>query len=298
MNPDRKSNNKSKNIFIIALLCIFLSLSISFIRYYFSDPYENVKGELQFLLVVAGSFLSLAILFSHQLVKILSLLRKLTTNTKIAWIVILLSTQLTIASICYWIYYKNPNLYVLADEIQNRYLEIAHSNTENEIKKIEGLNDDVVNELKMLKYIEQNEASLIKSSDGNLIVNDSIYIVKELAFSPPGNDEDKMTIKIYTKRDLEFIMFLFVKLEPFEIAIEKRISLLEKKVAAIQNELDQVKSDSAENRWGYLYFLSYYFREQIQPMTKMLITFDFIKYIIWILLSLAIPSLSIKSSTA
>lgn len=210
-------------------------------------------------------------------IKFFTIVRKLKYINKNNVFSFLLVLQLLLSCFCYWSYSKNPTLYVLADEIEKRHFEIARTDAENDIREIESLHNEVDSRLKVFNYIKHNQNSFLQSNDGNLMVNDSLYIVKERVLPFPGDKEEKMTIKVYSRHNLTFLLFLFTKFESLGAAIPREIERLELESKEIKHNIQKTKISLNEKRWSFLYFLSYYFRNQLQPMTLTLMAIFYVQ---------------------
>jgi hypothetical protein len=292
MNSNQKGNKKPY-VRDIGVLLFMLALFVFGLL--LTDVREHLLGGSStawisfILLILSQVVIFILVRYGQNIVKGLTNLQILAANKKVLWLVILIVIQFTLASISYWAYYKNPKLFVLADEIENRHLEILKMERDIEANNIKTVNGKVQTRLELFKYIKENEGSFIKSKDGKLFLNDSLYVIVENPLHIPGG-QDEMTMLFYSKSNLESIGFLYCMSGPFEIAIQNEINRMERESTLIQNRLKDVNSKLSDQRWGYLYFLSYYFREQLQPMSSILIIIQFLKYLVWFLLTTFIAS--------
>jgi hypothetical protein len=201
----------------------------------------------------------------------------------------LIVLQIALASLSYSIYYYNPELYVVGDEIENRYIQITKSKRENELKYVKEFDSNATKDITLLKYLRNSIHTFNRSSDSVLAQNDSLLIAFEYPLPPPGGDET-MVMKVYTKHDLAHISTFYSRVDPLDTVLTKNIEELQRKAALIRNDLIEISVNENDFRWSYLHFLSYYFREQLQAMSSLLIIIDAVKYSVWLAISLLFSS--------
>lgn len=286
---------------IIPGLMISIGFYFLLIPMIYLDPYEEMGPGWY---VLSGIFLTTALIafivtYRQTLERVLSKVQTLSKSRVIVSLITLFVFQIALASICYWIYYKNPKLYVIGDEIEKRYVEMTKTKTENELNDIEKFKSNVRTDLELLKYLSEVEKSFVSSSDGQLLVNDSLYIAIELHKEVPGGEPVEV-MKIYTKWNLSKIATFYSEKEIFKIVIQNQIKKLERKASLIQDDLNEISIKSNDYKWSYIHFLSYYFRQQVQPMSLFLIIFDFVKIFVWVVMGslFTIPLLKPKTSVS
>lgn len=196
--------------------------------------------------------------------------------------------QISIASLSYWIYYTDPKLYVLSDEIESRYIEITKSQRDDRLKSVKEFENNTNSDIRILNYL-RDSTNTFKGNGGLMLVNDSLFIVVEYPFYPPGGDPS-MAMKIYSKNDLIYLTTFYSAAQPVKIAIDDNMKRLKDKATLIQSDLKEISVDSNDYRWSYIHFLSYYFREQLQAMSPFLILIDVAKYLVWLAISLLLSS--------
>ena len=265
---------------IIVLFIILAALCMPVIAIYRNESHPEIDSRL-YILIGIVSIAFLLVLFARYrqtIERIAQFILGIARIKKIFWLIILGGVQVLLASVCYWAYYNNPKLYVIADEIKNGYVEITETNRVNELNYYNEYHKEVAEELKVFKYLEKNQHTFIKSSDGNLFVNDSLYVL--FAEYPGREGVMQRFVKLYTKKNLRNLKTHFVVIGDYTLdsVIQSQIEYLEKKMASISNSLADLSIHSSELKWSYLHFLSYYFREQLQAMSPILILIDFIKY--------------------
>lgn len=272
-------------IIFLTILVILVALLISNVDAYQADPYRKLPG---LYIVPAIILVTLLVVFflrqKEQITKAVSKVTTLATNRKIAWLSLLFTMQIILASLCYWIYYNNPKLYVIGDEIERRYVEITEAESKKEFQNIKRFDEDVANDLNFLRYFKQNKQSFKQSTDGNLLANDSVLVFFSFIVSPPGGHGTR-AMKVYDKTGLVNIANFNISPGEIETAVQEAITELEKKASLIRNDLIKIRNGN-DYRWSYIQFLSYFFREQLQAMSVFLILLDFGKYLIWFSISL------------
>lgn len=257
------------------------------------DPYgEEIASTLKvWIIIIIPAALILFMRNRQSVEKFATYLENVRRNKKLRWLIILLTMQITFATICYHIYSNNPKVYVLGDEIEQRRIEIARANNENESQYVKDFDTKINDELTFLKYLEKNLGSFIKSSDGNIYTNDSLCIVFEYPFDPPGGGStSSMILHVYTKKSLNHIKTIHLRREEIDIALQMEIGRLERRASLITNHLEEIKSQSNDFRWTYFQFLNYYFKEQLQAMSTFLMVMDNLKLLLWVPITILISS--------
>jgi hypothetical protein len=275
---------------IVLFLVIAFSFIFAFIQFHRTDPYEELGPGLPILLSIVCITFLVVLFLRHKgtIKKIVSGVQTLGRNRIIIWLVILLTAQIAIASLSYWIYYSDSKLYVLSDEIERRYVEITKSQRDDRLKNVKEFESNINSDIQILDYL-QDSTNTFKGSGGLISVNDSLLIAVEYPFYPPGGDPS-MAMKIYSKNNLIYLTTFYSAAQPIKVAIEDNMKRLKGKATLIQNDLREISHDSSDYRWSYIHFLSYYFREQLQAMSPFLIVIDVVKYLVWLAISLLLSS--------
>ncbi|HCZ34975.1 MAG TPA: hypothetical protein DHV26_03520 [Cytophagales bacterium] len=275
---------------VVLFLVIIFALTFPVVQIYRPDPYAKLGPGLPILISI-GCITFLVVLFlryKETIKKIAYAVQVLGRNRMILSLIILLTLQIGLASLCYWVYYLNPKVYVVGDEIENRYVEITKSQRENELRHVKEFDNNINNDIQILNYLKDS-ANNVRGSGGILSINDSLLVVFEYPLQPPGA-EPNMVLKIYSKNSLAYLTTFYSAAQPFKDAIEDNMKRLNDKATLVQSDLREMSVKANDYRWSYIHFLSYFFREQLQAMSPFLIVIDVVKYLVWLAISLLLSS--------
>lgn len=274
-------------IFLVAVSVLVIPV----VQIYSIDPYVQISPRFFVLpsIVFTTFLVFLLIRYKTKIQQVVLRVQALGQNRRNVWIFLLMVLQISVASFSYTIYYFNPQLYVVGDEIENRYVQITRSERESELNYVNEFHSNTKKDILLLKYLQNSIYSFHSSSDGTLSQNDSILISFEYPLPPPGG-QGTMVMKVYTKKDLAHISTFHSRIMPLDTVLAENLEELERKAAVIKNDFAEISANENDFRWSYLHFLSYYFREQLQAMSPLLIVIDAIKYSVWLAISLLFSS--------
>lgn len=270
---------------IVNILSSILTATIAiFFSLYLSAASQAPK--LYWVIIAIISVVLITVLVLRYRDKLLGLFRNVSKSVKI--LLTLAFLQILIASICFWAYRSNPKIYVNADELENRKIELLRLDSMNSTTTISDYKQKLEFQVDLLTYIQQNKDSFRSDESSSLVFNDSLLIVVSQINSPPGS-KTATSFQVFDRSKLRYMeQYVSYSKEIFS-GLTNEISERKKLVKeAVENLASYNKLDY---RWSYFQFLNLYFRERLDAMPIIFQFTDYVRYILYFFMSAILGSL-------